>query len=102
MFVLTRAQGNRLQNDNPNGRIDVASLESKLPASTFGLVKRLGAAHANGVEGLPMYAAGVTMAIATRVPMPALDTACTVYLASRLAFNISTYIGCLPQTWRSI
>jgi uncharacterized MAPEG superfamily protein len=102
MFVLTRAQGKRLPNDNVNGRIDVASLESKLPASTFGLVKRLGAAHSNGVEGLPMYAAGVTMAIATGVPMPALNAACMVYLASRLAFNIRTYFGCLLQAWRSI
>jgi uncharacterized MAPEG superfamily protein len=86
--IIKRSLSGKFDNSNLNGRQDESSLEAKMPKATFALAQRLGAAHSNGLENLPMYAAGIAVAIASKVPLPQLDVVCGVYLASRVAFNV--------------
>jgi uncharacterized MAPEG superfamily protein len=88
MGILTRASG-KFSNANEQGRINLAELDGKVPKSTLACAQRCGAAHANGLESLAMYASGVAVAVVTKVPTSLLTKVCAGYLVSRIVFTVT-------------
>jgi uncharacterized MAPEG superfamily protein len=91
---VTRSSS-KFYNLNEKGRANLADLDGKMPKAALDMAQRCGAAHSNGLEGLALYAGGVAVAVASKVPPALLTKVCAGYLVARVVFNIA-YI--LPPT----
>jgi uncharacterized MAPEG superfamily protein len=88
-FMTAQAVGLKAANTNTTGRLDMKSaLKEKVPSSKIAFLERLESAEANGHESLSMYAAGVALAVAVGAPSGKVNTACSIYLASRVGYNV--------------
>lgn len=84
-FVISRF-GGKLDNTRPR---DIDAQVSNTPEHVRELAGRLKASHANQLETLGLYAAGVAIAVAVRVPPPELARLTGWYIKSRLAYNLA-------------
>lgn len=53
------------------------------------LAERLANSHKNQLETLGFYAAGIAVAVASRVPVPQLNMLAGVYVGARVAFSVA-------------
>ncbi|EOD45996.1 Membrane-associated eicosanoid glutathione metabolism protein [Neofusicoccum parvum] len=60
--LVKRANNNRFDNANSKGSAFQASLKTAVPAATLARYERAEAAHRNGMENLPFFAAAVLAA----------------------------------------
>lgn len=79
----------KLPTENANGRFDPQSIKDKLTKSEAALVARLGAAHNNAMESLPLYAGGIACAVASGVPASTLASRAAAFLGLRVAYTIA-------------
>merc|ERR1719223_1342965 len=75
--------------DNKNPR---AQLDGILSKGTNSLVSKAQAAHLNGLESFPPFAAGVLAVVATGADHAQAGNLCSLHLLCRAAFNV-LYMG---------
>lgn len=83
--ILLKLKG-KLDNSKPRRR---EAETASLPVEYQNLATRWANCHANQLETLGYYAAGVAVAIAVKVPPETLVKLTSLYIKSRLAYNLA-------------
>ncbi|KAI5451469.1 hypothetical protein NCC49_001775 [Naganishia albida] len=69
-----------------------------IPPKIAAKITRASSASANGMENVPLYAAGVVAANCARLSASSANMICLAYLLSRLAYN-TWYIHTTDESW---
>ncbi|KAJ5086263.1 hypothetical protein NUU61_007570 [Penicillium alfredii] len=79
---------------------EAAVQAGKLSRSTLNKLKRQEAAHANAVEGYPLFVAAIILSVLAGVPNETINTIGVWYTASRIAFSLAySYIESKPLSF---
>eukprot|EP00928_Gymnodinium_smaydae_P091755 TRINITY_DN75495_c0_g1_i1.p1 TRINITY_DN75495_c0_g1~~TRINITY_DN75495_c0_g1_i1.p1 ORF type:complete len:168 (-),score=35.32 TRINITY_DN75495_c0_g1_i1:88-591(-) len=90
MYVTAKATGDaaKIKNENPRAQFD----ELKFDKTYGDLLQRVQAAHQNGLESFPPFAAGLLAATVAGVDKTTIGKLAAFHLLARTAFNVF-YIG---------
>lgn len=81
-------------------RLSDNQLPREFFAKSTGLTARMNSAQMNSFESLPMFLAGVLLAIYCLVPQQSINGIAWLYVGLRLAYGIAYMIN--ASTWRSV
>ncbi|KAL9128739.1 MAG: hypothetical protein Q9217_002646 [Psora testacea] len=95
---VIRANNGKFDNANPRGEKFATSLRKTLPNKTLTLFERAKAAHQNGLESLPLFAAAVICANIANVDTETLNTICAAFLILRAVY-IPIYLNITNHTY---
>ncbi|KAJ3017171.1 hypothetical protein HKX48_003685 [Thoreauomyces humboldtii] len=82
--IVLKATGT-LDNVNPRKQLEAA--RGRMTASSYDRAKRAEAAHANGMETFPVYAAALILGNLAHLPVDTLNTYAAIFLGTRFLYN---------------
>ncbi|PYH97302.1 hypothetical protein BO71DRAFT_396286 [Aspergillus ellipticus CBS 707.79] len=77
---------------------DAAVQAGKISRTQLNRLKRQEAAHANAMEGLPLFVAAIVVALITGLPNETINGIGLWYTLSRVAFGLA-YVGIESEAW---
>ncbi|KAI0138787.1 hypothetical protein BJ166DRAFT_504377 [Pestalotiopsis sp. NC0098] len=86
--IIKAATNGRWNNANPHGSKWSAELQRTVPAEALARFERAEAAHKNGMENLPFFAAAVLSANVAGVDRDTVDLHAALFLVSRILYSI--------------
>ncbi|KAI1842967.1 hypothetical protein JX265_001681 [Neoarthrinium moseri] len=88
MRLIKGATNGRWNNANPTGSAWKTEMQRSVPADVLAQFERAEAAHRNGFENLPLFAAAVLSGHVAGLDRGTLDTHAAAYLALRVLFTV--------------
>ena len=96
--IVRNTKNVRRDNANPRGETYAQSLKKNLPKEDFSRFERARAAHFNGYESFPLFAAAVICGNMAKIDPSTLNTMTGLFLVLRTVYNIA-YIQTTTQQW---
>ncbi len=87
VYLITSANNGRFDNANSKGHAFLESLQKTVPREVLAKYERCEAAHRNGLENLPLFAAAILAANFSGVSHTTVATGAWTYVAMRMLYN---------------
>lgn len=96
--IVRNTKAIKIDNANPRGETYAQSLKKNLSKEDFGKFERARAAHVNGYENFPLFAAAVICGNMAKLDPGTLNTMTGLFLVLRTVYNVA-YVRTTTQQW---
>ena len=87
--ILKKANNGQGNNANPRSVVWKENVKKAVPASTYARYERAEAAHANGMENLPLFMGAIILGNMAKLPASTLNAVAATFLALRFGYTFA-------------